>query len=175
MSFLSEYTIPFQGLKQGINSFEFNIDNTFFDSFNYNEFEYSKFKVVLLVNKKNSLMEFDFSSEGEVEVVCDISNEPFNKKIQSNLDLVIKFGEIFDDSNDDFIVLPYNTVQFDVKQYIYEMIVLSIPIVKKHPKLIDGTLKSKTVDYLNKISSSESKIKKEEYNNPQFEKLKVLL
>jgi hypothetical protein len=45
MSNLKQYIIPFIGLKQGKHLFEYEIDNTFFEAFNYDEFESSSIKI----------------------------------------------------------------------------------------------------------------------------------
>jgi hypothetical protein len=39
MKDLKEFNIPFVGLKEGKHLFEYKIDNTFFELYNYSEFE----------------------------------------------------------------------------------------------------------------------------------------
>jgi len=47
-----EYLIPFVGLKLGKHHFEYQIDNTFFDLFEYDEFQNSDIKVSVVLEKK---------------------------------------------------------------------------------------------------------------------------
>ena len=46
-----EYLIPFVGLKLGKHHFEYQIDNTFFDLFEYDEFQNSDIKVSVVLEK----------------------------------------------------------------------------------------------------------------------------
>jgi len=52
MKQLSEYLIPFVGLKLGKHQFEYQIDNAFFENFDYDEFESSSIKVNVVLEKK---------------------------------------------------------------------------------------------------------------------------
>ena len=38
MQFLNQFVINFIGLKEGLHEFEFDLDNTFFEHFDYNDF-----------------------------------------------------------------------------------------------------------------------------------------
>ena len=49
-----EFDIPFSGLKQGKHHFEYQIDNTFFDSFDYDEFNASDIAVVAVLEKMST-------------------------------------------------------------------------------------------------------------------------
>ena len=42
------------------------------------------------------------NSKGLVNVDCSVSNEPFDYELNSKLDLIVKFGEFYDDSNEEF-------------------------------------------------------------------------
>ncbi len=56
MSNLKQYIIPFIGLKQGKHLFEYEIDNTFFDAYGFNEFNNSSLQVTLVFEKKNNFL-----------------------------------------------------------------------------------------------------------------------
>ena len=91
MKELKTFTIPFVGLKEGKHQFEYNIDNTFFDFFDYHDFNNTSVEVILELNKKTTLLELNFDISGFVNINCDLTNEPFNQEIQSDLKLIIKF------------------------------------------------------------------------------------
>ena len=42
MQFLNQFVINFIGLKEGLHEFEFDLDNTFFEHFDYNDFNNCK-------------------------------------------------------------------------------------------------------------------------------------
>ena len=79
--------------------------------------------------------------------------------------------------NEELLILPHGEHQVDLSQYIYEMIVLSIPLKRVHPGIKDGTLKTAVLDKLNELSVKEQakEIIQEEQTDPRWDKLKKLL
>lgn len=170
-----EFNIPFIGLKQGKHKFGYQIANSFFESFGYQEFNDSNIHLEAHLNKMTTMMELDIEAQGSVNVNCDLTNEPFDQEIESQLHLVIKFGEEFNNEDDEILILPHGEHQFNIAQYIYEMLVLSVPSKRVHPGVLDGTLQSETLD---KLEELQPKIEKEEENDetdPRWDGLKKLL
>ena len=89
----------------------------------------------------------------------------------SNLDLVVNFGEYFDDSNDELLILPFGSHSIDLDQYFYEMIVLSMPIKLVHPGIEDGTLNS---EILNRLKEFDINKEKSVNFDPRWNKLNEL-
>jgi uncharacterized metal-binding protein YceD (DUF177 family) len=170
MKDLKEFNIPFVGLKEGKHLFEYKIDNTFFELYNYSEFENSSIDVTLEFVKKSTLFELEFTASGTVNVPCDVSNEYFDLEITATLPLVVKFGQEYNDENEEILILPHEVYQFSVAQFIYEMIVLGIPNKRVHPKVLDGTMETEVVEQL------ETKEEKTvETTDPRWDKLKNLI
>jgi uncharacterized metal-binding protein YceD (DUF177 family) len=64
----------------------------------------------------------------------------------------------------------------NVQQYIYELIVLSIPLKRVHPGVEDGTLDSEVLDKLEELSINNNENKNDEDEiDPRWDKLKNLL
>lgn len=169
---LKDYNIQFVGLKEGKHHFDYSIDNKFFETFNYDEFNSSSIKVSLTFVKKSTLFELVFMAEGTVEVPCDVTNELYHQEIDSELPLVVKFGSEYNDDNEEILILPHEAYEFNVAQFIYEMIVLAVPSKRVHPKVIDGTMESEA---LNKLKELEIKKEKTvETTDPRWDKLKNL-
>lgn len=167
------YIISFRGLKEGEHQFEYKVDRKFFEFFQYEDILDADVQVHLEFVKKSRLLELDFSAEGHVKVACDITNELFQQPVKGNLKLVVKFDEDFNDDNEDVLIVPHETYEIDIAQYIYEMIILALPSKRIHPGVTDGTLKSDILDKLKELQP-----KKEQNNNnidPRWEKLKGLL
>ena len=86
------------------------------------------------------------------------------------------FGDEFNNENEDILILPHGEFQINVAQYIYELIVLSVPTRLLHPGIIDGTLNS---DILEKLKELSPKDLDEKNNNedvdPRWNTLKKLL
>lgn len=178
MKELKEFTIPFIGLKLGEHLFDYQIDNTFFEHFEYKDFNNADILTEVVLNKKTTMLEFELSIKGHVNVNCDITNEPFDQKIKGNYQFIVKFGETFNGDNEDLLILPHGSHEMNIQQYIYETIVLNVPIKKIHPGINDGTLKSDIIEKLKELSPKETKnnlSSKGNTTDPRWDQLKKLL
>ncbi|AWX44456.1 hypothetical protein HME9304_01457 [Flagellimonas maritima] len=171
---LKEFFIPFSGLKLGKHEFRYNIDNTFFESFDYQEYNGVSVQTVAILDKMNNMMELDIEANGSVNVDCDLTGEPFDQPITSQLHLVIKFGEEYNDENDEILIIPHGEYQINIAQYIYEMLALAVPQKRIHPGVLDGTLKSDILDKLQELQPKEIKEESED-TDPRWDDLKKLL
>lgn len=169
-----EYDIPFTGLKQGKHKFDYIIENKFFESFDYNEYNAASIDLQVILNKLPTVMELVFSSTGWVNVNCDVTDEPYNQPIAGNMELLVKFGEEFNDDNDEILIIPYGEYHINIAQYIYEMLVLSVPQKRVHPGVLDGSLKSKAIERLQELQPKELKENKKN-TDPRWDALKKLL
>jgi len=177
MKNLKEYLIPFAGLKIGKHQFDYQVDKTFFEHFDFHEYNNVAIKAELILEKKNTMLELHFKHKGTVNVPCDVTNEDFDLLVKGTLKLIVKFGETFNNENEELLILPHGEFQVDVSQYIYELIVLSVPIKRIHPGIKSGTLETKAIETLEAFSPKEQKENKEEQENidPRWAALKKLL
>jgi uncharacterized metal-binding protein YceD (DUF177 family) len=157
MKQLKEFTIQFVGLKEGKHHFDYKIDQTFFDHFDYEEFNSSNINVDVTLNKKSTLLELHFEVSGTVNVNCDVTNEPYDQPISNTFDLVVKFGEEYNDENIDILIVLHGEYEINIQQYIYETIVLAIPSKLVHPGVEDGTKRYKKNSQNNQIIVVDSK------------------
>ena len=170
-----EYRIPFAGLKQGKHKFEFELDKTFFDSFDYYEFNEVALNLTVVLNRMSTVLEFEMEAVGTVNVNCDLTNEPFDQELEANLELLVKFGEKFNDDDDEILIIPHGEHQVNIAQYVYEMIVLAVPLKRIHPGVLDGTMTSEALKKLEELQPKESKEKNEDNIDPRWDALKNLL
>ena len=68
--------------------------------------------------------------------------------------LIVKFGEYYDNSNDELLILPQGSHSINLDQFLYEMVVLSMPIRNVHPGIEDGSIKS---DIINRLKDLKKK------------------
>ncbi|WP_242203222.1 YceD family protein [Aestuariivivens insulae] len=173
---LKAYTIPFVGLKVGAHLFEYKIEQEFFEYFEYEDFNDANVQVNVTLNKKTTLLELHFEVSGEVNINCDLTNEPYNQTINNVFDLVVKFGDEFNDEYIDILIIPHGEHEINIQQYIYELIVLAVPIKRIHPGVEDGTLSSDILKKLEELSPKLNKEKQtEEDIDPRWNTLKKLL
>jgi uncharacterized metal-binding protein YceD (DUF177 family) len=174
MNIQKDFLIPFVGLKLGKHQFDYQIDKKFFESFEFDEYNDANIKVELVFDKKSTMLELAFKHKGTVNVPCDLTGEEFDLPIKGKLNLIVQFGDAFNNENEELLILPHGEFQVDVAQYIYEMIVLSVPSKRIHPGVKDGTLKTEAIEKLNELAPKEQH-KEEENIDPRWDKLKQLL
>ena len=105
--------------------------------------------------------------------ICDVTSEHYQELIDTTLSLVVKFGNEFNNDNEEILIIPHSEFQLDVAQFIYEMIVLAVPVKKVHPGIEDGTLQSDILDKLEELKPKETTNNKD--TDPRWSKLKDLL
>lgn len=180
MKALKEFTIPFVGLKLGEHQFNFQIHNQFFEHFDYEDFNGSDIKLNVRLDKKTTLLEFTLFFDGSVNVQCDITDEPFDQHIEGSYHFLVKFGEEYDDTNDDLLILPHGSYEVNIQQFIYETLILALPAKRVHPGVGDGTLKSDILKKLEElkpkiIDDGQETLKRKENTDPRWDTLKKLL
>ncbi len=180
MKHLKTYTIQFVGLKQGEHDFQYKIDNKFFEHFEYDDFNSIDIDLKVILSKKSTLMEFFFEADGHVNVNCDITNEPYDQPLEADYKLVVKFGQEYNDEIDDILILPHGEYEVNIAQYIYELIVLAMPLKRIHPGVEDGSLKSDILDKLEELSIKNKEVdeiedQKPKETDPRWDKLKDFL
>jgi uncharacterized metal-binding protein YceD (DUF177 family) len=175
---LKEFTIPFVGLKVGKHQFEFDIDQAFFEHFEYEDFNHVNVKADVILEKKTTLLELDFKISGSVNINCDLTNEPYDQDIENEFHLVVNFGDEYNDENIDILIVPHGTYEINIQQYIYELIVLAVPIKRVHPGVEDGTLDSDILKKLEQLSPGLKEKKEQNEDDdidPRWNTLKKLL
>lgn len=167
-----EFLVFFGGLKEGKHSFSYQITDVFFEGFDYREFSNVNVHVSLLLEKGANSLSLHFKIKGTVQVLCDLSNEPYYEEIKGALDLIVKYGDVYNDEDDALLIIPHEIHHINVAQYIYEMIVLSVPLKKIHPGIKDGTLSNDILKLLKQLSPAENKSKG---TDPRWDILKKLV
>jgi uncharacterized metal-binding protein YceD (DUF177 family) len=170
---LAPFMLAFAGLKEGIHHFNRDITNKFFDAFDYTEFSSAELVIQIDLTKKASLLEVQFAVTGYVRVCCDLTNELFDLSLNPTHELVVKFGEEFNDEDEHLLVLPHGSHQLNLAQTLFETIVLAIPQKKVHPGIENGSLQSDILDRLEELHPSES-TNERETTDPRWDALKKL-
>lgn len=182
---LKDYNIVFSGLNIGSHSFEYAVDASFLETlFDYHDLPGLTAQVDVNLTKQNTMLEFEFSMKGKLPVECDITGKPFEQELSNKFELVVKFGEAFNDDDDEILVLPHGEYEVNVAQYIYELIVLSLPTKFLHPDVEAGEVDEETQALLNQyqvINQDEEDIDEDDSDDddddvdPRWSKLKDLL
>jgi uncharacterized protein len=132
-SFKRPFVISFAGLKIGKHEYAYEVGKTFFDEYEYSAIEDADLQVKVILDKKETMMIVEFFLEGEVSTTCDRCMDPLELNIKADYKQIFKFGhETSDDET--LTVLHPDEYEIDVKNFIYEFIIVSLPSKVVHPK-----------------------------------------
>ena len=160
------FDIPFTGLKLGTHRFQFDIDRSFFDQFEFSEISNAKISATVDLEKQSNMMILHIELQGEVESMCDTCGEDFNLAIASNERVIVKFGDEEIEQSDEIWVIPHHEHQLNVAELLYEFSHLSLPIRKVHP---EGECNEEALEKLSDLEHHEDiKI------DPRWENLKSI-
>lgn len=131
-----EFDIAFVGLKPGIHTFEYQITDTFFETYQPDrEFKNCRANVKLSLDKKNGFMLLKFEVGGTVEVTCDRCGNPLTMDLWDEFTIVVKLVEDPEEMNEqeedpDVYYISRGESHLHVADWIYEFINLSVPMQK---------------------------------------------
>jgi uncharacterized protein len=135
---LKEFIIQFVGLSLGNHRFEYEVNDQFFERFEFSQLQHGLVKVVVDMEKQDRMLVFSFDLKGIVEVTCDRCGEEFMLPVSGNQHLIVKFGLAFLEESDEMIVIPSTEYKFDIAPYLYEYLHLMLPWRIVHPDDADG-------------------------------------
>lgn len=154
---MKEFIIPFFGLKEGKHEFEFDINHAFFEAFENSLLDTGDIQVVLNLDKSNTMLQLTFEANGTTRVPCDRCGDDFDLPLHAEERIIVKFGDESFEQTDDIVIVSHDTHEIDVSQYIYEMLILSLPNKRVHPDPEDCNRDA--IQRLNTFKSNEANSK----------------
>jgi uncharacterized protein len=131
---LTDYSVNILGLSQKTHSFDFKIGDAFFKIYGTEVVSSGQFLAKVVLDKRETLIEAIFEIEGKAGLVCDRSLDSFDHVMKINRKMIFKYGDATEEVSDEITIIPRDLQWLDVGQYIYEYIVLDVPIKKIHPR-----------------------------------------
>ncbi len=148
MGRLGTYKVDLKGLKEQSATYEWVVGNDFFALVEGEDVQKGNVNVKLLLTKEADLFNLDFELQGSAVVSCDRCLDDLSLLIDTTGNLKIKLGEDFDDDGD-ILIVPEDDGTVNVAWYIYEFIVLSLPLKKVHaPGKCNREMMSKLSEHL---------------------------
>ncbi|WP_285060107.1 YceD family protein [Pedobacter ginsengisoli] len=128
---LKQFSIPFTGLKIGKHQFDFEIDNSFFDAFEYSLVKKGTLKAEVELDKQETMLILQFRIDGTIVLDCDKCLAEFNSPVSIQERQIVKFAEDELQSDDlEIIILSKKESEIDISGLIYEFITVSVPYIK---------------------------------------------
>lgn len=131
MEALAAYRVPVTSLRNGRNVLDFQADWRFFKQFEGSPVEQGKFDITVLFDKYTDHWHLHFNIHGTLDTECDRCLVPISLPVTGAYELYVKFDSGAGQS-EDVVNVPKDTTHFDLAQYLYEFIVLSVPVAKTY-------------------------------------------
>jgi uncharacterized metal-binding protein YceD (DUF177 family) len=155
MCSLESLKIDLKGLKEAETACEFDLDDRFFGALDGSQLEHGALHVSVSIRKMAGFFELLFHTEGHVTVTCDRCLDDMEQPIAADNSLVVKLGDTYSDE-DDTVTIDANEGILDMSWFIYEFIMLAIPIKHVHaPGKCNSAMTQKLEELSGAVRSGE--------------------
>ena len=169
---MSDFKINLGAITNGENQCSFEIKDSFFEAYTLSDVEHADITATALLEKNSEKLTLNLSIDGQInKLLCDICTEELSIDISAGTKVIIKKTDEDLISTDEIFYININENTIDLKQLIFELIVLNVP--KKRQHLLDNkrnsTCNKEMVDLVNKYTEE-----KEKTSDPRWDVLKDL-
>ena len=163
--------IPLNDWAAGERKYRFQAGLEFFQQFDNTEILDAAVQVEVVVRKEGMRkVEADLHLQGTVTLPCDRCLEPLELPVEAHPSFSIRFdvpGQDLSEDGKEIIALGAADAQLDMRQAVYDYVLLSLPLQRMHP---EGECNPETVRFL----SQEARTDEEAAQNSPFAALKGL-
>ncbi len=171
MCSLEIFKIDLKGMKTEAEDLSFHLDDNFFKSLDGSQLEHGALHVSVSIRKMAGFFELQFYTEGTVVVSCDRCLDDMDQTIKTENKMMVKLGDSYSE-DDDTVTIDENEGILDVSWFIYEFIMLAIPIKHVHaPGKCNSVMTQKLEELSGAVRSSKEDA---EQIDPRWEQLKNL-
>lgn len=175
MKALIPFEIPVSGLRDGLHQFDFTVGGGFLAAFEQSPIVEGELDVHLDFDKRPSMFVLDFIISGTVKTTCDRCLAAIDLPISGEHSLVVKLSEEAGLEEAEVVYMLPTIEQVNVAPFVYEFIVLSIPMVKVYDCETDEN-PACNLEMLKLLDQSNSTAEAEEdSSNPIWDELKKKL
>lgn len=155
-------------LALGKHEFTHKVDSSLFEAQGVSDFDNVDCTVIVHLEKQERLLNLDFEIDGHVKTLCDRCGEDLQIELSTESNLVVRFAEESDFTDDEVIFLNENESSLDLGQFMYEYIMVGMPTRRVHD---EGKCDPEVLRYLEEAPEEEIKEEDNELD-PRWEALK---
>ncbi|RNI28098.1 DUF177 domain-containing protein [Rufibacter immobilis] len=137
MKEIKKYDINLVRLGNKSHSYEFELDDHFFELFSQQLIHGGNLKAEVVLHKSELLLQFDFHIAGKVRLTCDRSLEEFEYPLEVKQTLHVRFGQEEVELDENVLQILPETQYINIAQHLYDYIGLAVPMKKLHPRFVE--------------------------------------
>ena len=134
---LRPYDINIIGLEEKRYEFDFKSGTDFFKALDQQLITKGDVQTHLILDKSETMIRLDFQIQGVVEQTCDRCLDLYDERVDTRQTLFLKFGDRNEELTDEIELIERNTATVNVARYIFDFMVLSLPMKRLHPRFRD--------------------------------------
>ena len=127
------FKLPLKSLGVGTHEFEYHLDKQFFVNMESSDIHDADLNVALTVQYNGDIYNLDFHITGEVVLICERCLDDLRFPIDATYHIVVKYGEDYNDDNDEVLEIPETDNTLNVAYMIKDTVELAIPMKHVHP------------------------------------------
>ena len=147
--------IDLKGLKEDEKVLTFDLDDDFFEALDGSQLDHGALHVSVSIRKMTGFFDLHIHSEGSVTVSCDRCLDDMSQPIEANHHLVVRLGDTYSEDDDTVTIAEHEGI-LDVSWFIYESVMLAIPIKHVHaPGKCNSAMTQKLSELSGAVRSGE--------------------
>ena len=155
MCSLEHLKIDLKGLKEAVAAYDYDLGDEYFNALDGSQLEHGALHVSVSIRKMTGFFELQFHTEGTVTISCDRCLDDMEQPIVADNTLIVKLGDTYSDE-DDTVTIDENEGILDMSWFIYEFIMLAIPIKHVHaPGKCNSAMTQKLEELSGAVRSGE--------------------
>lgn len=166
--------IKISGLREGTHLFQFSLDDHFSEAFSTDFFTCPKLEVEVSLQTSDTIIRAELAIKGNVVLVCDRSLEEFTYPVSENVTHFFKYGEEEKELSDEIDMISQERISLDFDQLVYDIVALSLPQKKLHPRFSDETAENDEEGLMVYSSGNSEGETENDENDPRWDILKNL-
>ncbi len=128
-----DFEIDIYNLTNGDHHFDLKYDDKLFAISELSLIEKGKGAIEIDLTKSYSMLVLKINISGFITLTCDRSLEDFDYEFESSQEVILKFGEEYEEQDISLFIIPHNILRINIEQLVYEIISSSVPMKKIHP------------------------------------------
>ena len=165
-----DWMLIFGSLKEGHHSFEYKLNDEFFQSIDQDLIHKGDVDVLLGLERFERQLELHFSFKGWVEKTCDICLSVLKYPVNTKAYLHVKITDKSFEDEPELICVESNAYELNLKPHLFDFVVLSLPMQIKCQDAIDR--EECDEDVINKLEPDSDETSNSDH--PEWQKLKGL-
>ncbi len=170
MSKFESYNIDLKQLAAGTHLFEYKLDDNYFKKIDSPEVQRGNLTAKVKITTVQDFFTVLFEVNRIIVVPCDRCLDDMELSITAKDTLQVKFGADYGEEGDVMLV-PENDGTLNVSWFLYEMIVLAIPIKHVHaPGMCNKAMAAKLKKHMAPMTLDENDIDFDDNGNNEVER-----